>query len=574
MALVAIRPRRGQLAPRLEAACAEALGAGHTRREVMLAVAGRFAAARGLSLPLPAPDLGDRLELDTAVDYAALPLETLGGLYERLLELEPDGAGGLTRRPASRQASGSFYTPRWLVDDVVRHTLEAPATAWPTVCDPAMGTGHFLVGAADELAVRLAVDRRQVIERCLFGVDLDPLAVELARMTLWLHAGGCDWAALGRNLRCGNALVGSVRAAPADAGGLCWEDAYPDVIRRGGFDAVIGNPPWIHVKRGGLGRDLPAIRAWATTAVGQYDAAGLFVERALQLSRDRIGLVVPKPVALSESYEPVRALLLERGLERVAIAGDCFGAPAVEAAVIIAGRRAGAVRVERLDRSGPERLLPTELIRRMPFQIVSPALSEPVAARIVDGLESGRLCRLGRLVRWTRGVEAGKGITSPLPHGARTTRIIAGEQVEPFEVGPPRYFDRDALAASAAKPRALYERPAKLLVRRVATGPIAAVDGSRAHVLNTLYVADVEDATALWALCGYLNAAPTRELWQAIFATDDAIFPYLRVSQLDAFVAPAEILGDGRLATLARAVASGRREAMAALDARVRRLLG
>src|SRR5690606_1880228 len=98
--------------------------------------------------------------------------------------------------------------------------------------DPAMGSGHFLVSATDYLAVALATDpyvqteytpeedvvywRRRVVERCIYGVDKNPLAVELAKLSLWLATVARDrpLSFLDHHLKCGDALVG---ASPYDA---------------------------------------------------------------------------------------------------------------------------------------------------------------------------------------------------------------------------------------------------------------------------------------------------------------------------------------------------------------------
>lgn len=170
-----------------------------------------------------------------------------------------------------RKTSGSYYTPsfvvRRLIDNALRPTLEShlsqvvqlpPEQQWEAmldfrVVDPAMGSGHFLVDALDAIADRLAsflrdnprisskpVDearsqitaigkeygvedlgkgvgdfellRRNVMRNCIYGVDLNPMAVELAKLSLWLHAfvPGLPLSYLGHNLRRGNALVGVV----------------------------------------------------------------------------------------------------------------------------------------------------------------------------------------------------------------------------------------------------------------------------------------------------------------------------------------------------------------------------
>jgi hypothetical protein len=193
------------------------------------------------------------------VDYRNLGAEELGGVYESLLALTPqvsaDGARFTFAEFAGneRKTSGSYYTPDSLVqclldsalDPVVEEAIKGKAGAEAEqailglkVCDPAVGSGHFLVGAAHRLARHLARVRaqahgesepspllyqhalRDVIGRCLYGVDLNPMAAELCRVSLWLEAlePGKPLSFLDHHIRVGNSLLGTTPALIA--GGL------------------------------------------------------------------------------------------------------------------------------------------------------------------------------------------------------------------------------------------------------------------------------------------------------------------------------------------------------------------
>ncbi len=184
------------------------------------------------------------------VDYRNLGAEELGGVYESLLALTPqvsaDGARFSFAEFAGneRKTSGSYYTPDSLVqclldsalDPVVEEAIKGKAGAEAEnailalkVCDPAVGSGHFLVGAAHRLARHLARVRalaqgdsepspllyqhalRDVIGRCLYGVDINPMAAELCRVSLWLEAlePGKPLSFLDHHIRVGNSLLGT-----------------------------------------------------------------------------------------------------------------------------------------------------------------------------------------------------------------------------------------------------------------------------------------------------------------------------------------------------------------------------
>jgi hypothetical protein len=175
------------------------------------------------------------------ISFHDLGVEQLGSVYERILEHEPSIDGRaivLTRTSTNRKTSGSFYTPQALTEFLVRRTLSpivdgrtADEILRVRVVDPAMGSGAFLVAAcafladaceqalirdggwsaADVSAADRASLRRQIAERCLFGVDLNPTAVQLARVSLWLTtlAANRPLTFLDHHLAAGNSLIGA-----------------------------------------------------------------------------------------------------------------------------------------------------------------------------------------------------------------------------------------------------------------------------------------------------------------------------------------------------------------------------
>lgn len=215
------------------------------------------------------------------IDFGRVEAETLGFVYEGLLDYEPclvsedgDPRLVLVKRERERKATGSYYTQRTLVEALLESTLlpvmrnrlaeagmpVAPASEHATsggllsdygdltpdqralaaeallniqVCDPAAGSGHFLLAATDLLAAELArvrtgescpneiarrASRRDVLARCIYGVDRDPLAVEICALSLWLGAGIAEAPppALVRHLRQGNTLVGVIPSLLAE----------------------------------------------------------------------------------------------------------------------------------------------------------------------------------------------------------------------------------------------------------------------------------------------------------------------------------------------------------------------
>jgi hypothetical protein len=191
------------------------------------------------------------------VNYAALDVEELGSVYESLLELHPALDKDGSCRPvfdlifgSERKTTGSYYTPPQLVHELVQSALEPvirerlsanpkhPERALLTIriCDPACGSGHFLLAAARRLGKEVARIRtgedepppervreaiRDVISHCIYGVDKNPLAVDLCRVALWLesHTGDKPLTFLDHRIRIGDSLVGIFDLATL-AGGI------------------------------------------------------------------------------------------------------------------------------------------------------------------------------------------------------------------------------------------------------------------------------------------------------------------------------------------------------------------
>ena len=376
----------------------------------------------------PAIDLISRIERKF-VDFRELSIRHLGTIYEKLLAYElTDTVGKLVLKSSPlKHRSGSYFTPERVVDAIIARALEplllrtsgeisADGVSGTKalerflelkVCDPAAGSGHFLVAAVEYIALFIATDpsyskdeagqlpelselRRLIAERCIYGVDINPMAVELARLSLWLATVDREQPlTFLDHLRVGNSIVGtSVRdlmaggksvfssalaqhaeellrqraeivAQPssttkevhekreiADAAEALrepieefadetlgvtlgdpeigdpfhWEVEFPEVFLTAdgtsrddaGFDAIIGNPPYIQIQS--LGRATAEFcRERYRVAAGAFDVYVVFVERALELlcPTGRLGFIVPNKFTKLEMAKGLRKLLVE-----------------------------------------------------------------------------------------------------------------------------------------------------------------------------------------------------------------------------------------------------------------------
>jgi len=264
-------------------------------------------------------------------EFSVLPIEILGSIYERFLGKtikfrSVKGIGNnvaartaiIEEKPEIKKAGGVYYTPQYIVDYIVQNTVgEKIKNKTPdeiskiTICDPACGSGSFLVGAYQYLlnyhldyytkekniksalkkekiyeayqfsrdktngcSYKLTIEEKQhILTNSIFGVDIDSQAVEVTKLSLYLkllenegieakehgqlfkHSDFTLLPSLEKNIKCGNSLIGtdfyeqlSLDLTDDDrikVNCFDWEkDGFPAIFKAGGFDVVIGNPPY------------------------------------------------------------------------------------------------------------------------------------------------------------------------------------------------------------------------------------------------------------------------------------------------------------------------------------------
>jgi hypothetical protein len=206
-----------------------------------------------------------------------------------------------------------------------------------TIVDPACGSGAFLVAAFDELARRYrdAVNRLdalgvkvgfdifdEIVGRNLHGVDLNAESVEITRLALWLKTARRDHRLqnLEATIKCGDSLIEDQKFTerPFD-----WRAAFPEVFARGGFDVVIGNPPYVRMEL--LKPVKPYLEEHYVVAADRADLYAYFFERGVGLLRDggRLGYISSSSFFRTGSGENLRVFLTDRvGVETAIDFGD------------------------------------------------------------------------------------------------------------------------------------------------------------------------------------------------------------------------------------------------------------
>lgn len=346
----------------------------------MLYLSAAYNYATGFSDGMSKPD-------KIAEDAEQLGLYTLGRIFEQsiteleILEAEEDGRPSLNK-VNKRKRDGVYYTPEWVVERIVDETLGKRLAqlrkecGWPSedstkmpkpeqiddyeeelrgikIVDPACGSGAFLITALRALFAEWYMVRdtrrevtgkgykrerdeliRDIMRDNIYGVDINPASVEIAKLALWLHTASSDspLSSLDHHIREGNSLVGSDFFNDLDAtphaeqieriNPFDWEDTFPEVFERGGFDIVIGNPPYVKLQNFRavypdvtefLKEDRAGNKTYESTQTGNFDLYLPFIEKGIQLLNDdgRMGYIAPNLWPMNEYGEGLRDFIMK-----------------------------------------------------------------------------------------------------------------------------------------------------------------------------------------------------------------------------------------------------------------------
>lgn len=274
-------------------------------------------------------------------DFKAMPADVLGTVYENYLghRLSQSKKGvTLDKDAGKRKEQGIYYTPSFIVDYIVKNALQPILDECKTaeqllrikVLDPACGSGSFLIKALDVLnekykSLGYAGDEKTkllILTHNIYGIDLDEQAVEIARLNLCINSldGKMKLPYLTDNIKCGNSLISGTDAELKkyfgagfrDKKAFNWQEEFSNVFAQGGFNVVIGNPPYVR-NRELDATDKEYFSDQYASAQGQYDLYQLFFERGVSLLKNDglLGFITSNKYAIADYGKKLREYILE-----------------------------------------------------------------------------------------------------------------------------------------------------------------------------------------------------------------------------------------------------------------------
>lgn len=341
----------------------------------------------------------------TTYDFQSqVDVNILGHIFEHSLnEIESVNAEiegtDFDKQKTKRKKDGVFYTPKYITKYIVDNTIgklcadkkqelgiideeyakgrkNRQATTivkldqqlkdyrdWLlqlTICDPACGSGAFLNQALDFLIKEHSyVDElnrqlfgggftfpdieNQILEHNIYGVDLNEESVEIAKLSLWLRTAQPKrkLTSLNNNIKCGNSLIESKSVAGDKA--FNWKEQFPEVFEKGGFDVIIGNPPYVFARDNFRQEEKDYFVSKYVSAKYQINTYLLFMEKTVHILKDNgiHGLIIPNSWLMMYSGEGLRKFLLETNKlnQIINLAGYSFETASVETVILLAEKQ-------------------------------------------------------------------------------------------------------------------------------------------------------------------------------------------------------------------------------------------
>jgi len=382
-----------------------------------------------------------------------------------------------------------------------------------TICDPACGSGAFLNQAfnflidehenIDQYHASLRGDTmtltdvtKDILEFNLFGVDINQEAVEIAKLSLWLRTAqkGRKLNNLNENIKCGNSLIDDPEVAGEKA--FSWEKEFPEVFKNGGFDVVIGNPPYVPTEFIG-DNDKVFLEKNYQSAFGRINLYPVFYEKGIKVlnNRGKLGYITPYTLLKNQYYIECRKFILEKTSLNTLIdfkGITVFEDAAVDSIILILTKTISP-------NNTFEQIFNIKDFKSNEFQRLNIAQSEisksedfglfvSINDKLIDKIKRSTI-PLKDVVNFNQGIITGgnKNFLTNVS-SEKTKKVLTGSDFNRYiikEVDNHILYDVEKLHRPRKKE--IFEVGEKILLRQTSSYPICAIDNKSHYTLDTIH---------------------------------------------------------------------------------------
>ncbi|MDM8545704.1 N-6 DNA methylase [Candidatus Venteria ishoeyi] len=387
-----------------------------------------------------------------------------------------------------------------------------------TICDPACGSGAFLNQALEFLIAEHAyIDELEavllessivfqdvsdhVLEKNIFGVDINEESIDIAKLSLWLRTAqrGRKLTSLNNNIKCGNSLIDDPEVAGEKA--FNWEKEFPQVFENGGFDVVVGNPPYVDMRKM-LTEEIKFFKKKYLTASNRLNLFGLFVEHSFNIMRkgSEYGMIIHRNLIRSNEYEKCRELILNNTeLNSIlSFKNGLFEGVTGEMTILTFSKKnkpnlKNEVRIynyeNKIDKSFHKSIIKQEIFNKCLGKRFNVYITKE-KANVLDKLNLN-IVLLGKISDTLQGIIAGdeKKYVSKNKLSEEYKAIIRGRDIKRYSAKDHYefiYYIEGTKVLTRSRKKENFECPEKILTQHVSGGINAYLDKNRLYYMQTI----------------------------------------------------------------------------------------
>jgi type I restriction-modification system DNA methylase subunit len=553
-------------------------------------------------------------------EFSVLSVEILGSAYEQFLgktiTLSSSGkTAKIEEKPEVRKAGGVYYTPQYIVDYIVQNTVgklivnKTPEEVSKIkIVDPACGSGSFLIGAYSYLlnwhkdfytqngkqskghknnpltptSELTTAAKKRILLNNIFGVDLDSNAVEVTKLSLLLKCMEGETKetieaqskifhdrilpTLDNNIKSGNSLIGlDYYDSQLDFGEerkikpFSWKKNFPEVFAQGGFDCVIGNPPYVRSQHIDENIKKYLVSKYATSSAYQPDLFAFFIDKGIGLLNQNglLGFIIPNGILTNSYYAKSRQNILNSTSVKIIVdlKDKVFEGASVDTSIFILEKETNNEKRNdnkmligeypaktRLAVETPSNhIVQSELLKVKDFIFNTSSSSDDLA--FVKKLTTNSI-RLGDLCLIKNGMKVRKDFVATSKIDTRYKQFLLGASVKPYLIDYKNKwvcYDKtleNKFSNQAFREEEIFLKNPKILVRQVMGKErlFATIDDKAFYADQSVYILlPKNEKVNLHFILGLLNSKLLYYFFSKTFSDRKETFPKIKGIQLAEF---------------------------------------